>query len=85
MHPKNNDSFVPDKIHCNLQEINDPVEIANTFNNHFLEIVIKIASKLPYHDMTEVKSFLTNRISTSIFLEPGFGNRNNEYYRRFKC
>jgi len=49
IHPKNNDSSVPDKMHYNSQEINDPVGIANTFNDHFSEIGIKIASKLPDH------------------------------------
>jgi len=53
----------------NSQEINNPVEIANTFNDHFSEIVIKITAKLPYHDITEVKLFLTYRISSSVFLE----------------
>jgi len=46
------------------------VEIANTFNDRFSEIGSRIASKLPYHDITEAKSFLKHHISSSIVLEP---------------
>ena len=50
-------------------QISNPYEIANKFCNFFTNVGSSLANKLPQSNVTP-ESFLTNRVSQSIFISP---------------
>ena len=55
------------KIHDNI--ISDPVEIANSFNNHFATAAFNLASSLPFSD-SHLSNYLGSRCKYSMFVRP---------------
>ena len=66
---KTKTSRISDKFMHNKTLISDPVNIANCFNNYFVNIGPTLASKLPKENISH-RDFLPERTSASLFLEP---------------
>jgi len=66
---KSNGTSDIEKVKCNNVELNQPFQIAQQFNDHFLSIGTKLANWISTNE-DKYLSFLTNRISSSIVLIP---------------
>ena len=66
---KTKTSRISDKFMHNKTLISDPVNIANCFNNYFVNIGPTLASKLPKENISH-RDFLPERTTASLFLEP---------------
>ena len=58
LHSKNDSSFASSKLCVNDQVINNPTNIANTFNERFRSIGTKIACKHPSKPSNLVNNYL---------------------------
>ena len=63
-------SSPPTKIKVDNTEIANPDEIAELFNNYFVEIGHLIAKSVSTTETPDFKSFLKNPVSQTIVLEP---------------
>ena len=70
LHSKLNVNRTPTNLCVDGQVINELDDIVNSFNDYFSEVGVNIASKLPNNNPCEVKVYLSNRISSSVFLNP---------------
>ena len=66
---KTKTSRISDKFMHNKTLISDPVNIANCFNNYFVNIGPTLASKLRKENISH-RDFLPERTTASLFLEP---------------
>ena len=66
---KTKTSRISDKFIHNKTLLSDPVNIANCFNNYFINIGPTLASKLPKENISH-RDFLPERTTASLFLEP---------------
>ena len=70
LHSNHDSQSFPGKLLFDNHEIDVISDIAESFNVHFSEVGVNIASNLPNNPATAVKKFLGNRIVTSVFLKP---------------
>ena len=61
---------LPNFLNINNTEINDPIQIAEYFNNHFSTIGKTLANKLASTSSTDFTTYLSNQVSPSIFFNP---------------
>ena len=65
-----NTSILPDAFICNNEEITDPVQIGNKFNEYYTNVGPNFASKIPTIN-TSFKAFMSKtRYCESFFIDP---------------
>ena len=70
LHTKSDNPSTPFKLLINDIVVNNPVELADCFNHHFSEVRTKLANNLPPSSVCTVNDYLTERVFSTIFLEP---------------
>jgi len=77
---KSKDSFKPNRLVKDNQEITDVKSIANEFNNYFATIGSRLATEIPSCGAFAHKIYLDNPSSSSFFLSP-LQHGNYRYYK----
>ena len=68
--PEKTKQTAPNFLNVNNTKINDPIQIAECFNNHFSTIGKVSANKLASSSNNDFLTYLSNQVSSSIFLYP---------------
>jgi len=74
---------VPDRIVSGSDEVTDPTEIANSFNEYFANVAIDLESKIP-HTNTSPLDYMGDRTQTSFFVAPVSHNDVNSIIAQLK-
>ena len=67
---KSNDNNSTIKLKVNGNYYDKPDEVAENFNNFFVNIGQKLANEIPSSETSQCKSFLNDKVKNTIFLEP---------------
>ena len=68
--PRKPKQSLPNFLNINNTEINDPIQIAEYFNNPFSTIGKTLANKLASTSSTDFTTYLSNQVSPSIIFNP---------------
>ena len=66
----NKSTNLPTKLLANDIELSNPKAIVESFNNFFSDIGPKLAEKFDWTNKASFKTFLKNRVTSSLFLDP---------------